>query len=104
MRVVVVGAGIVGAACARALADAGLQVTALDPGAGAAAASWASAGILSPGHPHLLPAPFHDLAARSMRLWPRIGARHPELALREVGMLVLGEEPELVEWRRERGL
>jgi glycine oxidase len=79
-------------------------VTVLDPGGGAAAASWASAGILSPGHPHLLPQPFHDLAARSMELWPRIGVRHPELALRQVGMLVLGEDPDLIAWREERGL
>jgi glycine oxidase len=104
VRAVVLGAGIVGAACARALADAGADVVALDPGAGAAAASWASAGILSAGHPHRFPEPFHDLAARSMELWPGIAARHPELRLREVGMLVLGEDPELVDWRRERQL
>jgi glycine oxidase len=104
MRVVVVGAGIIGAACARALADAGADVVALDPGSGTAAASWGSAGILSPGHPQRFPEPFHDLAARSMELWPAIGARHPELALREVGMLVLGDDPELLEWRRQRRL
>jgi len=104
VRAVVVGAGIVGAACARALADAGAEVVALDPGAGSAAASWASAGILSAAHPHRYPEAFHDLAVRSMELWPAIGARHPELALREVGMLVLGDEPELVEWRRQRRL
>jgi glycine oxidase len=104
MRVLVVGAGIVGAACARALADAGARVTALDPGAGPAAASWASAGILSPGGPHRFPDAFHDLAARSLELWGGIGARHPELGLREVGMLVLGDEPELFAWREERGL
>jgi glycine oxidase len=104
VRVLIVGAGIVGAACARALADAGAQVTALDPGAGAAAASWASAGILSPGQPYLLPDAFHDLAGRSLELWGGIGGLHPELGLREVGMLLLGEEPELIAWREERGL
>jgi hypothetical protein len=42
----VVGAGIIGAICARFLSDAGMSVTVYDPGIGRAQATWASAGLL----------------------------------------------------------
>ncbi|HLZ44237.1 MAG TPA: glycine oxidase ThiO [Gemmatimonadales bacterium] len=47
-EVLVAGGGIIGAACARALALRGLQVAICDPGPDPAAASAASAGILGP--------------------------------------------------------
>jgi glycine oxidase len=101
---VVVGGGVIGAACARALADAGARVRVLDAGAGRASASWAAAGILAPGKPYLLPEPVHALAARSLDLWAEIAARHPRLELRAPGTLLLGDEPSWVAWRRARGL
>src|SRR5919204_1212895 len=45
-EVLVVGGGIIGAACARAAALKGLRVTICEPGPDPAAASHASAGIL----------------------------------------------------------
>lgn len=46
-EVVVAGGGVIGAACARALAARGLQVTVCEPGPDPAAASPASAGMLA---------------------------------------------------------
>lgn len=103
-RVTVLGAGIVGAACARALADAGARVRVIDPGAGRAAASWAAAGILSPSHPDRLPDAVHALGGRSLALWGEIGVRHPRLELRRTGQVLLGDDPAWLAWRRGRGL
>lgn len=103
-RAVVLGAGVVGAACARALADGGAEVRVIDPGAGRAAASWAAAGILSASHPEQLPEPVHRLAARSLELWGGIGRRHPRVELRRTGLVLVGEEPEWLAWRAARGL
>src|SRR3989442_7900406 len=47
-EVLVAGGGIIGAACARALALRGLRVLICEPGPDPAAASAASAGILGP--------------------------------------------------------
>jgi len=102
--VVVLGAGVVGAACARELADAGARVRVVDPGAGRAAASWAAAGILSPSHPEQLPDAVHDLGARSLELWADLGRRHPRVELRRTGLVLLGNEPDWIDWRRARGL
>jgi glycine oxidase len=103
-RVTVLGAGVVGAACARHLADGGARVRVRDPGAGRAAASWAAAGILSPSHPERLPPELHLLADRSRDLWEEVGRRHPEVELRRTGLVLRGDEPEWLAWRRARGL
>lgn len=103
-RAVLIGAGLVGAASARALADGGWRVRVLDAGEGRAAASWAAAGILTVGSPQRLPPPVHALAARSLELWRELGRRHPAIELRRTGMLVLGEDPEWAEWRAAAGL
>ncbi len=103
-RVAVLGAGIVGAACARALADGGARVRVLDPGRGRAAASWAAAGILSPSRPDRLPEAVHALGARSLELWPAIADRHPAIELRRVGQVLIGDDPAWLAWRRSRGL
>ncbi|MEW2456040.1 NAD(P)/FAD-dependent oxidoreductase [Streptomyces albus] len=72
-RAVVLGAGILGAACARELALAGLEVTVLDRG-GAAAATTAH------GEGNILlsdkgPGAELELARLSRRLWPEVLAR-----------------------------
>lgn len=103
-RVTVLGAGVVGAACSRCLADAGAHVRVVDPGAGRAAASWAAAGILSPSHPEELPASVHDLAARSLELWDDLGRRHPGIELRRDGLALIGDDPGWLAWRAGRGL
>lgn len=103
-RVTVLGAGVVGAACARHLADAGARVRVIDPGFGRAAGSWAAAGILSPSHPEGLPEPVHLLADRSRELWEDLGRRRPEVELRRIGQVLLGDEPQWLAWRRARGM
>nr|BFF17197.1 hypothetical protein GCM10025730_07180 [Promicromonospora thailandica] len=65
--VVVVGAGIVGAACARALARAGTRVTVLDRGAAASATSAHGEGNLLVSDKG--PGPELDLALVSLRRW-----------------------------------
>ncbi len=70
--VIIVGAGIIGAACARALASAGLSVTVLD---GSAAAS----GTSGQGEGNILvsdkePGPELVLARRSLALWDHLEA------------------------------
>jgi glycine oxidase len=100
----VVGAGLVGAASARALADAGWRVRVLDAGEGRAAASWAAAGLLSVGSPQRVPPAVHELGARSLELWRELGRRHPAIELRRTGMLVVGDDPEWAAWRAAAGL
>ena len=103
-RAVVLGAGMVGASCARELARAGCDVRVIDPGAGRAAASWAAAGILSASVPQDLPEPVHVLAARSLGLWHDIAREHPEVELRRTGALLIGVDEAWWSWRGARGL
>jgi D-hydroxyproline dehydrogenase subunit beta len=70
--VVVIGAGIVGAACAYYLADLGLSVTVLDRGSVAAGTTGAGEGnILVSDKP---PGPELELALLSSRLWRELDA------------------------------
>jgi glycine/D-amino acid oxidase-like deaminating enzyme len=93
--VVIVGAGIVGAACARALARAGARVVVLDRGA-------AAAGTSAHGEGNLLvsdkaPGPELDLAAVSLRRWAaladeladELGPRFPSIEHDAKGGLVV---------------
>jgi D-hydroxyproline dehydrogenase subunit beta len=91
--VVVVGAGIIGAACAEALSAAGVRVTVLDRAA-------AAAGTTSAGEGNILvsdkePGPELTLAQASMERWPRLLA-----ALREE----LGPRLAEIEWDPKGGL
>jgi glycine oxidase len=103
-RALVLGAGVVGASCARELARAGADVRIIDPGAGRTAASWAAAGILSPSVPHTLPEPVHALGRRSLELWHGIAREHPEVELRRTGALLIGVDERWRAWRLARGL
>jgi glycine/D-amino acid oxidase-like deaminating enzyme len=69
-RVIVIGAGIVGAACARELADAGCAVTVLDRGRPAGATSAHGEGNVLVSDKG--PGPELDLALWSTRLWPHV--------------------------------
>ena len=69
-RVVVIGAGIVGAACARELADAGCAVTVLDRHRPAGATSAHGEGNVLVSDKG--PGPELDLALWSARLWPQV--------------------------------
>ncbi|GAA1844679.1 NAD(P)/FAD-dependent oxidoreductase [Agromyces salentinus] len=93
--VVIVGAGIVGAACARALAVSGLRVTVLERGA-------AASGTSAKGEGNLLvsdkgPGAELDLAVYAASLWPalvaeladELGPAFPELEYERKGGLVV---------------
>lgn len=69
-RVIVIGAGIVGAACARELADAGCAVTVLDRNRPAGATSAHGEGNVLVSDKG--PGPELDLALWSTRLWPHV--------------------------------
>ncbi len=113
--VVVVGAGIVGAAIAERLAREGRSVTLLDRGTIGAEASWAAAGLLTPIHPWNYPAEMLALDDESFAMWPAVVGRLREdtgvdLELRRTGLLSVSESEEdereadrRVAWRRERG-
>ncbi|MFI8852425.1 NAD(P)/FAD-dependent oxidoreductase [Streptomyces sp. NPDC053499] len=95
-RIVVLGAGIVGAACARELALAGLEVTVLDRGGpGAATTSHGEGNVLLSDK---APGPELRLAQLSRRLWPEvlsaIADRSPTAARRV----------EAVEWHAKGGI
>jgi D-hydroxyproline dehydrogenase subunit beta len=70
MRIVVVGAGIVGAACARTLSSAGFDVTVLERGAVAGGTSSSCEGnLLVSDKP---PGPELDLAVLASTRWPQV--------------------------------
>lgn len=91
--VVVVGAGIVGAACAEALSAAGLRVLVLDRGSPAGAATAAGGGGVLVSDKD--PGPELELARASRRRWPEL--------LGEVRELV-GPGPAEAGWTAEGGL
>ena len=71
---IVIGGGLVGAACADALAGKGVRVAVLDAGPFVGEASWAGAGILHPIHPWSYPESLHPmlrLAASTFLLFDR---------------------------------
>jgi glycine/D-amino acid oxidase-like deaminating enzyme len=74
--VVVVGAGIVGAACAEALSAAGVRVVVVDRGAPAGGTTAAGEGNILVSDKE--PGPELDLAIASRREWPVVLARLPE--------------------------
>ncbi|GAA1635827.1 FAD-dependent oxidoreductase [Kribbella alba] len=74
--VVVVGAGIVGAACAEALSAAGVRVVVVDRGAPAGGTTAAGEGNILVSDKE--PGPELDLAIASRREWPAVLARLPE--------------------------
>jgi len=92
MRVVVVGAGIVGATSAYELAVQGHEVTVLERRAGVAAeASFANAGIIAPGYVTPWAAP--GMPAKILR---QMLGRHA--AVRLAGLGLLAQLPWLLRW------
>lgn len=85
--VIVVGAGIIGCAVARALASEGARVTVLESSHVAAGATHASAGVLAPYIEAPAPGPLLELTTRS-------------LAMYEAFMTSLAAEGIAVEYRR----
>lgn len=67
--VAVIGAGLIGLTCARALVARGLTVCVLDSGAPSRQASWASAGMIAPLAEVPQPGPFFEICRRARDLW-----------------------------------
>lgn len=95
MKAVVVGAGVIGAACARALAQAGIAVTVLERGAAASGTSAACEGNLLVSDKS--PGPELELALFSTRRWgvvaaelaDELGAGFPSIEYDRKGGLVV---------------
>jgi glycine oxidase len=87
----IVGAGVIGLACAWRAAESGLDVLVLERARPGAGASGVAAGMLAPvaeatwGEDRLL-----ELALESHRLWPQFAGRLAEGTDREIGFLGLG--------------
>ncbi|HEY4020805.1 MAG TPA: glycine oxidase ThiO [Pseudonocardiaceae bacterium] len=87
-KLLVVGAGVIGASVAWAAADAGFAVTVFDP-APRSGASWVAGGMLAPvteawpGEERLL-----ELGSASLEAWPEFARRVGESGLRTEGTLV----------------
>ncbi|MFB6961822.1 NAD(P)/FAD-dependent oxidoreductase [Streptomyces sp. NPDC056309] len=92
-RVVVLGAGIVGCACARELALAGLEVTVLERGAAASATTAHGEGNVLVSDKG--PGPELELAQLSRRLWPQVLAQIAERSVRAA---------QAVEWEPKGGI
>lgn len=94
-RIIVVGAGIIGASIAWHLAAAGAEVTVLDGGeAGGVATPCSFAWINATwGNPE----PYFRLRMRAMAEWRRLAAAVPEIPLRWCGGLRWDLEPDEVE-------
>ncbi|MFF4758424.1 NAD(P)/FAD-dependent oxidoreductase [Streptomyces sp. NPDC001292] len=92
-RVVVLGAGIVGCACARELALAGLDVTVVERGAAASATTAHGEGNVLVSDKG--PGPELELAQLSRRLWPQVLAEIAERSARAA---------QAVEWEPKGGI
>lgn len=80
--VLILGGGIIGLACARELARAGLRVELLERLPAGAEASIAAAGMLSPLAEAPVPGPFFDACRASRNLWgPWVAALEEETGL-----------------------
>jgi len=102
--VLIMGGGIIGLACARELAKAGLQVEVVERREAGAEASLAAAGMLAPLAESPEPGPFFDACRASRDLWPAWAAALAEETGLSIehdasGSLVVAlepaEEPEL---------
>ncbi len=95
LRVAIVGSGVIGLACARALVRAGASATVVDGGAHGREASIAAAGILGPGSESEKDTPLFRLSLEALREWPEtVAALEREsrraIDLRSEGSLLVG--------------
>jgi glycine oxidase len=113
--VVVAGAGVVGAACARALATSGLSVAVLDTGSLTGPATAASAGLLSPLVQARVDDPLLGLSVRARDLYGELAPALAEETGLDIGLRTDGivqvafSEAEAnalmgdVAWQRQQG-
>src|SRR5580693_4315813 len=67
---IVAGAGIIGLSCAWRLALCKIPVTVFDAGEAGREASWAGAGMLSPGGEMDVASPLAEMALASLKMYP----------------------------------
>ncbi|MHC4952652.1 MAG: NAD(P)/FAD-dependent oxidoreductase [Planctomycetota bacterium] len=102
--VIIVGGGIVGAACADRLAGEGRRVCLLEARSFMREASWAAPGILHPVHPMAYPESLHPLLRAGPAEFPPLAedlARRTgiDIGLEMPGIVVMGDQVEdLAEW------
>ncbi|MBI1852279.1 MAG: glycine oxidase ThiO [Planctomycetes bacterium] len=109
--VIIVGAGVIGCACARLLARRGAKVVVLDRGEPGGEASNAAAGMLAPlGEAHE-PGPFFDLLRESAAMFPALAKElHDETGIdveyRREGLLevAFGDDDERALRERARSI
>lgn len=93
-EIIIIGAGIIGAAIAWHLAASGARVTILDAGEGGGVATPNSFAWINASHGN--PEPYFRLRTRSMAEWRRLAAAVPGLAVSWCGGLLWGlPHPEL---------
>jgi D-amino-acid dehydrogenase len=101
MRLIVVGSGIVGSACAYAASRLGAEVTLVDAGLPGQATA-AGAGIICPWDPLVADRCWYDLACAAAREYPPLverlaGAGEAAVSYRQVGALMLAGGPDEAE-------
>ena len=101
MRLIVVGGGIVGAACAYTASSLGAQVTLIDAGRDGQATA-AGAGIICPWSDSAADPARYALACAAAREYPALVAElaergEPDVSYRQVGALLLPGSQELAE-------
>jgi len=104
MEIAVIGAGAIGAACARELSRRGHRVVVYDAGVGRQAGAFAAAGILHPSHPQTYPPAFHALRQRAEALWRVWQLRYPALQVDTLGVIAIGDDPAWRAWRERNGM
>jgi glycine/D-amino acid oxidase-like deaminating enzyme len=95
--VVIVGGGIVGAACADRLAGEGHSVCLLEAGEFLRESSWAAPGVLHPIHPLSYPAALHPLLRAGPAEFPPLAADLArrtgiDVGLTTPGVVVTGDQ------------
>ncbi|MGH3153970.1 MAG: NAD(P)/FAD-dependent oxidoreductase, partial [Streptosporangiaceae bacterium] len=106
MRLIVVGSGIVGAACAYTAAGLGAQVTLVDAGR-AGQATAAGAGIICPWTAAVDDPSWYDFACAAARQYPSLIAELADLgeadvSYRRVGALLITENEDQLDQARKR--
>jgi glycine oxidase len=107
--VLIIGGGVIGLTTAYFLARDGAGVEVVDQGDFGQEASWAGAGILSPGNPQQARTPFRQLRAHSFALFPTLSAELRDRTGIDNGYLRCGglemadsaDEEAADEWRDE---
>jgi glycine oxidase len=107
--VLILGGGVIGLTTAWFLAEAGVRVTIVDKGDFGQQASWAGAGIISPGDPARARTPLEQLRAHSSAMYPALSQTLRERTGIDNGYFVCGglelfdspEDAPSDEWRGE---